>query len=78
MSWFNKEAIKYDLSAEFDIEGLEVFSVEREGQSTVFGYLREGVEHEWYIATTDEQHVSFVARLTYKLKQRNQNANQIS
>ncbi len=74
---------KPSVEAEFDIEGLDVFSVERdEDGDTRFGYHTEqkkliGTEivsftddEEWSVKTTDEQHRAFVARLAAKIARR--------
>lgn len=80
MSWFKRPSTE----AEFDIEGLDVFSVEREGRDTTFGYRTEHKElvgteiiicteeQEWNVRTTDDQHRAFVVRLTTKLRNTNQ------
>lgn len=79
MFW-NKQP-KPSTEAEFDIEGVDVFSVERDPDgSTRFGYRRlqfvtvgtelqsYPVDDEWVVMSTDEQHRTFVARLSAKLK----------
>lgn len=74
MFWKRKEpeAIKVapDTSAEFDIEGLDVRCVERneDGDTEFMYYDDEGRRQGWWIATTDEQHRGFVARLTAKIR----------
>lgn len=82
MFWNRKPAPSTE--AEFDIEGMDVFSVERDDTGeTRFGYRRtetvfaaEGiakertVEDEWIVMSTDEQHRAFVARLTKKIQVR--------
>jgi hypothetical protein len=67
MSWRKKPSKE----AEFDIEGMDVFSVERDSDGdTRFGYRQGETEQEWCIATTETQHAAFVQRLTNKLKGR--------
>lgn len=58
--------------AEFDVEGLDVFAVEREADGhTLFTYYNsEGNQHDFFCITTDEQHRAFVARLTAKITSR--------
>lgn len=59
---------QFTTEAEFDIEGLYVFSIERDDDGrTLFGYSRDGQEMEWCVKSTDEQHQAFVRRLTAKL-----------
>lgn len=70
MAFWNKGP-KPSIEAEFDIEGMSVFSVRRCGDGdTAFGVTE--LDKEWYMDTTDEQHRAFVARLTAKISKRDQ------
>lgn len=78
MFGFNKPVP--DCSAEFDIEGLNVYSVERQklfdGWNTTISWWTD--KGEWLnssIVTTDAQHCSFVKRLTDKLLRSQESAN---
>jgi hypothetical protein len=70
MSWWNKP--EPDISAEFDIEGIDVIVVCRDsGGNTEIGYKdATGVALSWILTTTDDQHRTFVTRLTAKLAAR--------
>lgn len=72
MGFWNRE--KPSTEAEFDIEGMDVFSIRRcDDGDTAFGYTLSGEpEEEWYTSTTDDQHRAFVARLTAKLARQQQ------
>lgn len=62
--------------AEFDIEGLDVFVVERgpDSDTTEFAWAeKDGKQSTWWVSSTDEQHRAFVARFTTKLKAREAN-----
>lgn len=81
--WSRNSLPKPSIEAEFDIEGMDVFAIERlPDGSTNFGYRRSKaevvnnirydytIEDEWTVASTDEQHRAFVARLTAKINKR--------
>lgn len=62
---------KPSTEAEFDIEGLNVYAVEREDDGdTLISYMRGDTETEFWCSSTDDQHRAFVARLTAKLAKR--------
>lgn len=84
LKWVFLPQVPPSIEAEFDIEGMDVFSVERDGADTMFGYWetrRMGpdvsvqVPETWVVATTDDQHRAFCARLTAKIARREQKAN---
>ncbi len=57
--------------AEFDIEGLDVYAIERNRDGdTGISYMRGDEEMEWWCLTTDAQHTNFVQRLTAKIARR--------
>lgn len=77
---------KRSTEAEFDIEGLDVYAIERdEDGDTLISYNRteavlgvngsqteKVIDDWWSCRSTDEQHRAFVARLTAKLAKRDQ------
>ncbi len=66
MNWFKKQELA---DAEFDIEGLEVFSIERNTKNeTIIGYIRNGDEEEWTILTNLRCHNEMLRRLRNKLE----------
>jgi hypothetical protein len=76
MSFFRRHRLvpQFDMTAEFDIEGLEVVSVERQldGQTVICRKAKDGFDTiEWYAFTTDEKHLEFCDRLKRKLKSKN-------
>ena len=63
----------FSISAEFDIEHMNVFSVERNKDGiTIIGYFIVGDNEPklWYMIETDAQHESFSQRVKAKLGQR--------
>lgn len=63
-----KSVMPVNINAEFDIEHMNVFSVERDKDGkTVIGYINGSEQHEWYMMVTDAQHELFVQRFKRKL-----------
>lgn len=62
------------IEAEFDIEGRDVFVVERHEGMTLFGYMQNGEPRSWAVKTTDDDHRCFVERLTLKIRKRQSTA----
>lgn len=79
MKWpCNKKAVFFD--SEFDIEGEEVFAVDRdeEGDTCISYYDKLGANQECFLLTTIEKHNDYVNRYRRKLyleKCANANAN---
>lgn len=68
MNLFKTKLPEY-FPAEFDIESIEVFAIERQKHHTVIGYVRFGELQEWELPCSPEKHAELVARFTSKLKQ---------
>lgn len=91
MKWPWAKKVNYSDEAEFDIVGLEVFSVERDVDTgdTIISFFREEtvvvannptgvvrrIDSEWWVHTNDNQHREFVRRLAAKIAKRERQAN---
>jgi len=56
--------------AEFDIEGMHVFSVERDDGQTIIGYFAGAKVRQWFLPCSPEKHLDLVARLQAKIARR--------
>lgn len=64
---FRTKKVETFHDAEIDIERLDIVSIEREGDMTVFGIMEEDVIVEWQMRTSPERHDIFVGRYRAKL-----------
>jgi len=55
------------LDAEFDVERMDVFSIERKGKETVIGFIWDGQIEEWSFECHEKKHAELHERLRNKL-----------